>query len=202
MEQVKVLPRKARSKAKFNMRENFTYRLIDKNGNIKKIFQLNKVGQYLLKLGFIKPLSSQNLLHFLGLGYFSTEMRMANLITDTGRAATASRLNGSGGEAAFTYLEIGTGTTAAAVGNTALVTPITTGGGARAAATVSRVTTDTTNDTARLVYTWTFSSSFAVTEAGAFNAASAGTMLNRQVFTAVNVLSGDSLQLTVDIDVD
>ncbi len=184
------------------MKENFTYRLVDKYGNVKKLFQLNTLGQYLLKRGIISPVTSQKLLQALGLGYFSNEMRMANLTTTTGKAGVASRINGSGGEAAFTYLAIGIGTNAAAIGDTALQSEITTNGGARAAATASRTTTDTTNDTARLVYTWTFSGSFAVTEAGALNAASVGTLLNRQVFTAVNVVSGDSLQVTVDIDVD
>jgi hypothetical protein len=33
------------------------------------------------------------------------------------------------------------------------------------------------------------------------NAASAGTLLNRQVFTAVNVVSTDSLQITIDVSV-
>lgn len=184
------------------MKENFTYRLLDKDGNVKPLFQLNKLGQYLLKRGVIKPLASQKLLQALGLGYFSTEMKLANLTTTAGKAGVASRINGSGGEAAFTYLAIGIGTTAAAIGDTTLQSEITTNGGQRAAATASRTTTDTTNDTARLVYTWTFTGSFAVTEAGALNAASVGTLLNRQVFTAVNVVSGDSLQVTVDIDVD
>lgn len=184
------------------MHENFTYRLFDKDGKLKEIFQLNKLGQYLLKRGVIHPHADQKLLKRLGLGSFVTEMRAANLITTAGKAGVASRINGSGGEAAFTYLAIGIGTNAAAVGDTALQSEITTNGGARAAATASRTTTDTTNDTARLVYTWTFSGGFAVTEAGALNAASVGTLLNRQVFTAVNVVSGDSLQVTVDIDVD
>lgn len=201
MEVVKTQPKQG-SKAKFSLRENFTYRLFDKDGNVKPLFQLNKIGQYLMKRGVITPETAPKLLMALGLGSWKNEMRLANLVTNAGKAGVASRINGSGGEAAFTYLAIGTGTTAAAVGDTTLQTEITTGGGARAAATASRTTTDTTNDTARLVYTWTFSSSFAVTEAGALNASSAGTLLNRQVFTAVNVVSGDSLQVTVDIDVD
>lgn len=201
MHEVKTQPRKG-NKAKFNLVENFTYRLFDKDGNVKQLFQLSKLGQYLMKRGIITPTTSKGLLQALGLGSWGTEMKLANLITTAGKAGVASRINGSGGEAAFTYLAIGTGTTAANVADTTLETEITTGGGARAAATASRTTTDTTNDTARLVYTWTFSSSFAVTEAGALNAASSGTLLNRQVFTAVNVVSGDSLQVTVDIDVD
>lgn len=194
--------RKLGQGAKFNLRENFTYRLFDKDGNIKPIFQLNKLGAYLLKRGIIDPLANQKLLQTLGLGSFKTEMRMANLITTTGKAGVASRINGSGAAAAFTYLAIGIGTTAANVADTTLQSEITTAGGERAAATASLQTTDTTDDTARLVKTWTFTGTFAVTEAGALNAASAGVLLNRQVFTAVNVVSGDSLQLTVDIDVD
>lgn len=191
-----------RSKAKFNLVENFTYRLFDKDGNIKPLFQLNKLGQLLMKKAIITPETSKTLLSFIGLGKWQNEMHLANLITNAGMAAVASRINGAGSEAAFTYLAIGTGNTAAAATDTALQTEITTGGGARAAATASRVTTDVTNDTARLVYTWTFSSNFAVTEAGALNASSSGVLLNRQVFTAVNVVSGDSLQVTVDVDVD
>lgn len=202
METVKPKARKLSQKPKFNMKENFTYRLRDKFGNLKPLFQLNLLGQYLLKRGVINPHTSPKLLQALCLGSFKMEMRMANLTTTTGKAGVASRINGSGAEAAFTYLAIGIGTTAAAIGDTALQSEITTNGGARAAATASRVTTDTTNDTARLVYTWTFTGSFAVTEAGALNAASVGVLLNRQVFTAVNVVSGDSLQVTVDIDVD
>lgn len=189
-------------KAKFNLRENFTYKLVDKDGNVKPLFQLSKLGQYLMKRAVITPTTSTKLLQALGLGSWKNEMQLANLVTNAGKAGVASRINGAGSEAAFTYLAIGIGTTAAAAGDTTLESEITTNGGARAAATVSRVTTDVTNDTARLVYTWTFSGSFAVTEAGALNAASSGVLLNRQVFTAVNVVSGDSLQVTVDIDVD
>lgn len=189
-------------KAKFNLRENFTYKLVDKDGNVKPLFQLSKLGQYLMKRAVIKPTTNTKLLQALGLGSWKNEMQLANLVTNAGKAGVASRINGAGSEAAFTYLAIGIGTTAAAAGDTTLESEITTNGGARAAATASRVTTDVTNDTARLVYTWTFSGSFAVTEAGALNAASSGVLLNRQVFTAVNVVSGDSLQVTVDIDVD
>lgn len=189
-------------KAKFNLRENFTYKLTDKDGNVKPLFQLSKLGQYLMKSAVITPRTNTKLLQALGLGSWKNEMQLANLVTNAGKAGVASRINGAGSEAAFTYLAIGIGTTAAAAGDTTLQSEITTNGGARAAATASRVTTDVTNDTARLVYTWTFSGSFAVTEAGALNAASSGVLLNRQVFTAVNVVSGDSLQVTVDIDVD
>ena len=119
-----------------------------------------------------------------------------DLITNVGLAQAAGLLNNVV-TSHFTYLAIGIGTTAAAVTDTALESEIATGGGARAGATASRVTTTITNDTMQLVYTWTFTASFAVTEMGVFDAASAGNMYCRQVFTAKNVESGDTLQLTV-----
>jgi hypothetical protein len=121
-----------------------------------------------------------------------------NLITSAGKAGQASRLNGSGGEAAFTYLAVGTGVTAAAIGNTTLQTEITGSGLDRAAATVSRTTTTVTNDTARLAKTWTVTGTQAITELGAFNAASSGTLLGRQVFSVVNVINGDTFGVTYD----
>lgn len=122
-----------------------------------------------------------------------------NLVVTTGKAGLASRLNGAGAEAAFTYLAVGIGTTPAAAGDTALESEITDSGLARASATASRVTTTTANDTARLVYTWTVATNNkAVTEAGALNAASTGTLLGRQVFSAINLVPTDTLQLTYD----
>lgn len=123
-----------------------------------------------------------------------------NLVTSAGKAALAGLLNGVVTDF-FEYLAIGTGTTAAAAGDTALQTEITTNGGARAAATCTRVTTTVTNDTAQLEYTWTFSGSFAVTELGILSANSGGTLLARSVFAAINVLSGDGLNLKYKIAV-
>jgi len=119
-------------------------------------------------------------------------------VTRVGKAQAAGLLNGVV-TTPFTYLAIGTGTTASADTDTALQAEITTGGGARAAATCTRVTTTVTNDTAQLYKEWTFTASFAVTECGAFDAASAGNMLFRQVFAVKNVESADKLQLTAKI---
>ena len=214
-------------RARFRMKENFTYQLKDANGNVKKMFATNKFGEWVLKTarrfvknpiqgvyrntgemvysyvkeGWLNQIAAYGIQNFLT-GRWVTELHRSNLITSAGLAGVASRINGSGAEAAFTYLAIGIGTTAAAVGNTTLESEITTNGGQRAAATASRATTDVANDTARLVLTYTFTGSFAVTEAGALNASSNGVLLNRQVFTAVNVVSGDTLQITVNIDVD
>lgn len=214
-------------KPKAGLGENMTYRIIGADGKAKKLWQNNTLGEALMRVlrkhvdpiarvtnqagevtasyvksGFLNYFAAYGVQVPFLTGHYTYSMRGANLVTNAGMAGVASRINGAGSEAAFTYIAIGTGTTAAAAGNTTLETEITTGGGARASATASRTTTDVTNDTARLVRTFNFTSTFAVTEAGALNAASSGVLLNRQVFTAVNVVNGDSLQVTIDIDVD
>lgn len=128
-------------------------------------------------------------------GNIKAERKIHNLITNAGKAGAASRVNGSGAEAAFTFLAVGVGTTAAAAADTTLETEITDSGLERAAATCTRVQTTVANDTAQLDKTWSVTGSKAVTECGILNAASAGVLLGRQVFTAVNVVSGDSLQI-------
>lgn len=120
-----------------------------------------------------------------------------NLITNVGHAGANGRMSNQGSYSPFVNIAIGTGTTAAAATDTALQTEITTGGGARGAATATQVTTTVTNDTTQLVKTFTFTSSFAVTEEGILdNASSGGNLLAHQVFSAVNVVNGDSLQIT------
>lgn len=127
-----------------------------------------------------------------------------NLITNTGIAGIAGLIVQSGSTAPFTYIAIGTSTATASSTETALVSEISTGGGERGAGTPSRVTTDITNDTAQILKTFTFTTTgtFAITEAGVFNAAASGTMLCRQVFTAITVTTNDTLDVTYKIDVD
>lgn len=84
------------------------------------------------------------------------------------------------------FIALGTGTTAAAAGQTALVTELD-----RNAATYAHTTG---------TKTFSFTANFpagdatgAITEAGVFNAASAGIMLDRVVFPVVNKGADDSL---------
>lgn len=94
----------------------------------------------------------------------------------------------------------GIGTTAAAVTDTALVTesaPTTAGG--RTVGTESRVTTTVTNDTYQVVGLVTAVSSLAITEAGTFDAVTAGGLLIRGVFSAYNVVSGDTITFTFQL---
>ena len=181
--------------------ENVEYVLRDKHGNIKPLFQPNKLFRWLLNLGLVAPTFK---IPFL-LGHWTDKMVLSNLVVNAGMAGVASRINGSGGEAAFTYIGVGIGTTGAAATDTALETERDESGASNTnhkSATASRVTTDVTNDTAQLVVTFNFTATLAITESGVFNASPAGTMLARQVFSAVNVVSGDSLQVTWKFDVD
>lgn len=129
-------------------------------------------------------------------GRWTTQAVLGNLITTKGKELIVDQLGGTT-TAPVTAVAIGTGTNAAAAGDTALQTEITTNGGQRGAATVTNVTTTTTNDTEQWVKTFTFTGSFAVTEEGLLdNNTSGGNLLARQVFSAINVASGDSLQIT------
>lgn len=117
-----------------------------------------------------------------------------NLITNAGFAAMSGLLLSDISETAFDYIAIGTGTTAAAVTDTTLETE-----SMRVAGTGTQATTTVTNDTAHLECTFAITSTLAITEAGMLNAASSGDLLNRQTFTAVNVVSGDNLVIKYDV---
>lgn len=51
----------------------------------------------------------------------------------------------------------------------------------------------------RTVGTISYSGTFAIVEHGVFSASSAGTMLDRSIFAAINVISGDSIQFTYEL---
>jgi hypothetical protein len=177
----------------FHIPFNVEYVHRDKDGNVKPIFQENRLFTWLMKKGILSPHATK--VPFI-LGQWSTVKSLSNLVVSAGKAGAASRINGSGGEAAFTYIALGTGTGAAAAGDTVLGTELATSGLSRANSTASRVTTTVTNDTAQLQNTFTVTGTQAVTESGVLNAASTGTLLARQVFSAINVVNGDSLQIT------
>lgn len=95
---------------------------------------------------------------------------------------------------------IGTGTTAEAVGDTALVTELTTQYSPdNTRATGS--TTETSSNIYRTVGTNAVDATVAITEHGIFTQAATGggTLLDRSVFAAINLVSGDSLQTTYDL---
>jgi hypothetical protein len=124
-------------------------------------------------------------------GKIINDTTIRNTITNASFAVISGLAGNTGSQTAFTYLAVGTDSTAAAATQTALLGEITDTGLARAAATVSRVTTTQTNDTLRLQYTWTASGSKTVQEAGIFNASSSGTMLGRALTGAKALTAND-----------
>lgn len=110
-----------------------------------------------------------------------------NLIVDAGFSFVAQSIGASTGRpSVMSHIAVGTGTTAAATGNTALVTEI-----ARKTATFSH-----TVGTKVFQFEATFNAgeaTGAITEAGVLNASSAGTMLDRVVFAVINKGADDTL---------
>lgn len=162
--------------------------LVDRDGNSKKLFQGNKIWS-LLKKAFNLDVQ----LPFIT-GKWTLNGVMYNTIAATGLSESAKLLGGIAADP-ISHMAIGIGTPSA----TALGSEIATNGGQRAAVTPTSQTTTITGDTNRSVNTFTFTGSFAVTEEGLFNAGAAGDMIASRSFSAINVTSGDSLQITHDI---
>ncbi len=170
--------------------DNTEIRLFDAQGKPKQLWTDNRLGRWLRKRGLFVEMAGLT-------GRYGYVAHSHNLITNAGHAAAAGRISGQGSFNAFANLALGSGSTAAAVTDTALVTEITTNGGARGAATASLVTTSVTNDTVQLAKSWTFTGTLTVNEEGIFdNAASGGTLLARQIIGPYTVNNGDVLTIT------
>lgn len=115
---------------------------------------------------------------------------MATLVVNTGRAITTNRLKGAGTEPVHSGIGTGAGTAAAA--DTTLFTET----GSRVAGTSSQQTTATTSDTYQVIATHTAGGALAITNAGLFDAATVGNLFLKGDFAVVNLISGDSIQLT------
>lgn len=127
-------------------------------------------------------------------GAVKDSREIKNLVVTTGKTFIASRIVGVASNV-MGWMELGTGTTAAAVGDTALQTAIS---GSRVALTSG------TSATNVVTYVASFpagTGTGAVTEAGVFNASSAGTMLCRTVFSVVNKGAADAMSITWTITV-
>lgn len=131
-------------------------------------------------------------------GKVKEQHEVDNLVVTVGKNFIASSMakTTTNSPAAMTHMEVGTGTTAAAVGDTALQTPVAS----------SRVTlTSTTVTTNNVAYVATFpagTGTGALTEAGIFNASSSGTMLCRTVFSVINKGAADTLGITWTVTVN
>jgi hypothetical protein len=96
----------------------------------------------------------------------------------------------------FKYHDSGVGTTGAAVGDTDIET---TDGESRATGTQAE---GVSANIYRSVGTISYTSTLAITEHGLFNASTSGTLMDRHVFSAVNVVNGDSIEFTYELTVN
>lgn len=120
-----------------------------------------------------------------------------NLVVSAGLAYIASRMKDATATA-MSHMAVGSGTTAAAPGDTAL-------GGELGRVTLTSttiVTTSVANDAVQYVATFNAGTGTgAVTEAGILNASSSGTMLCRTVFPVINKGALDTLTITWKVTV-
>ena len=120
-----------------------------------------------------------------------------NLVVSTGLAYIASRMKDATATA-MSHMGVGSGTVAAAAGDTALGSQL----GRVALDSTTIVTTTVSNDSVQYVATFPAGTGTgAVTEAGVFNAASNGTMLCRTVFPVINKGALDTLTITWKVTV-
>lgn len=123
------------------------------------------------------------------------------LVTDTGVAFIVDDMDNSATDiTTLNYHGFGTGTTAEAASQTALVTESTTALNPDSTRPTGTKSQPAANQL-QTVGTATFDATAAITEHGIFSQAATGggTMLDRSVFSAINVASGDSIQATYTI---
>lgn len=124
-------------------------------------------------------------------GNVKDSREIKNLVVNTGLAFIISRMAGTT-KAVMSHMALGSSTTAAAAAQTDLVSIL----GAREV--IDSTTISGTNNE-KIVYVSSFEAgdaTGAVTEAGIFNAATAGDMLCRTVFPVVNKQADDTLSIT------
>ena len=121
-----------------------------------------------------------------------TVQEVDNLVVTDGKGYVASRMKDASATA-MSHMAIGSGSTAAAAGNSALGSEL-----GRVALTSTAVSA------AVVTYTATYAAGTgtgAVTEAGILNASSSGTLLCRTVFSVVNKGASDSMTITWTVTV-
>lgn len=125
----------------------------------------------------------------------------ARVVTDTGVAFIVDAFQNSTELENMKYHGFGTGTTNEAAAQTALVTELTTEYATDNTRPTGSLTEGATANIFRTVGTLSPDASVAITEHGIFSQAanSGGTLLDRSKFSAINLVSGDSLQITYDL---
>lgn len=140
----------------------------------------------------IKITGSLNIILVDETGIVKDERDIKNVVVTTGKGYIASRMKDATATA-MSHMAIGTGTTAAVVGDTALVTEAN-----------RQALTSTAVSGGQVTYSATFGNgqgTGALTEAAILNASSGGTMLCRTVFSVINKGANDTLAITWTVTV-
>ena len=129
---------------------------------------------------------------FSSSGLLKEKINVPNLVVTTGRNYIASRMTATSATA-MSHMAVGTGTTGAVIANTTLETELT------------RRALDSQSTAANVsTYIATYGAGIAtgsITEAGIFNAASAGTMLCRTTFGVVTKAADDIMVITWNVTI-
>lgn len=147
----------------------------------------------MIKTDELKVTGSVNVVIHDDSGKQKENFTIPNLVVTTGLAYIASRMKDATATA-MTHMAVGTGSTAAAAGDTALETQL----GSRVSLTSTTVTSNST------AYVATFGAGVgtgALTEAGIFNASTSGTMLCRTLFAVINKGAADTMTITWTITI-
>lgn len=128
---------------------------------------------------------------------------VATVVTNKGKALFADRARTS--PATYTtspkFIGIGVGATGAARTAVAADTVLSTEVETRASGTESTVTTTQTGDTYQTLGTVSITGTRAIDESGMFDASTSGNMATSATFNVINLVNGDSLQLTWKVQI-
>ena len=127
-------------------------------------------------------------------GEVKKDITVPNIITTAGKTHIASRMEDASATA-MSHMELGTGTTTPAAGDTTLETIVS---GSRPSLTSWTASTNT------VTAACTFGASVgtgALTEAGVLNASSGGTLLAHTTFSVINKAAADSLTVSWTITI-
>lgn len=119
---------------------------------------------------------------------------MATVFTDAGKAITTNRIKGAGTEPL--NVAWGTGAGIAAAADTTLFVESTE---ARVAGASTQQTTTVASDTYQVVGTLTAAAAKTITNAGLFDAATAGNLFMKGDFTGLALNANDAIQFTMKV---
>jgi len=166
--------------------------------NILRFFGIRRRVAKVLGYGGLLPSSTELMCRHLvpdGQGGFTEVLKNRRIVK--GRCVTDAYVNKivDGHQAAayinlWKYHDSGTGTVAESASDTGLGTPC---GEAR---DVGSQEEGTTANIYKSIATHTYGGTFAITEHGLFDASTAGTLMDRTKFAAINVSSGEKIEFT------